>query len=59
MISVFRESDTSPKEEFVNQLAGFDGFGGSSMLDGVVCRYKDNSDVWINASDGVLEQRYY
>jgi len=59
MVAVFRESDTAPKEEFVPQLAGADGFGGSSLLDGVILRYKDANTAWTSASDGTLEEKRY
>ncbi|MBL8695976.1 MAG: hypothetical protein JNJ88_17915, partial [Planctomycetes bacterium] len=59
MVAVFRESDTAPKEEFVPHLAGADGFGGSSLLDGVILRYKDANTAWTSASDGTLEEKRY
>jgi RHS repeat-associated protein len=58
-VAVFRESDTSPKEEFVPHLAGLDGMGGSSMLDAVACRYRDANSGWTSAADGTLEERKY
>jgi len=59
MVAVFRESDTAPKEEFVPHLAGADGFGGGSLLDGVILRYKDANTAWTSASDGTLEEKRY
>ncbi|MBL8693187.1 MAG: hypothetical protein JNJ88_03745, partial [Planctomycetes bacterium] len=59
MVAVFRESDTAPKEEFVPHLAGSDGFGRSSQLDGVILRYKDANTAWTSASDGTLEEKRY
>ena len=59
-IATFRADDTSPKEEFVVQLAGRDGYGGSSYINGVVCRDKDNTEAnWLVAADGTLEYRFY
>ena len=48
-VSRFRESDTSPKEEFVPHAAGNSGLGGSSYIDLVVCRYKDANTAWTAA----------
>ncbi len=59
MVGNFRESDTAPKEEWVNQDAGLDGRGGSSYINGVVLRNKDANTAWTSASDGVLEERIY
>ncbi len=58
-IATFRGDDDDPKERFVYHAAGLDGMGGSSYIDAVVLRDKDNSDRWRNESDGVLEQRRY
>ncbi|MFN0007039.1 MAG: RHS repeat-associated core domain-containing protein [Planctomycetota bacterium] len=55
----FRESDSSPKEDFVPHQAGLDGSGASSYIDLVVCRNKDASTAWTSASDGNLEERRY
>src|SRR6185295_11741981 len=55
----FRESDSSPKEDFVNHNAGLGGKGGSSYIDLVICRNKDANTAWTSASDGVLEERLY
>jgi YD repeat-containing protein len=59
VIARYRESDTSPKEDFVPHQAGLDGNGGSSYIDLVVCRNKDANTAWTSASDGVLEERLY
>ena len=56
---VFRESDTSPKEEHFFHAAGLDGQGGSSYIDTEVLRDKDSNSGWTSAADGTLEQRYY
>jgi YD repeat-containing protein len=58
-VARYRESDTSPKEQFVNATAGLDGYGGSAYINDVVCREKDASTAWTAASDGTLEERYY
>ena len=58
-LATFRESDSDPKEEFVNHQAGIDGNGGSSYINAVVCRYLDANTDWLAASDGVLEQKRY
>jgi RHS repeat-associated protein len=55
----FRESDSSPKEDFVPHQAGLDGNGASSYIDLVVCRNKDANTAWTSASDGTLEERIY
>jgi hypothetical protein len=55
----FRESDSSPKEDFVPAQAGLDGNGGSSYIDLVVCRNKDANTAWTSASDGNLEERIF
>ena len=58
-LATFRESDSDPKEEFVNHQAGLYGNGASSYINGVVCRDKDRNTAWLVASDGVLEQKMY
>jgi len=55
----FRESDSSPKEDFVPHQAGLDGDGGSSYIDLLVCRNKDANTAWTSASDGNLEERIF
>jgi RHS repeat-associated protein len=59
MVATFRESDSDPKETFVNHQAGLDGRGGSSYIDLVICRNKDANTAWTTASDGTLEERVY
>jgi YD repeat-containing protein len=59
MVASFRNDDTAPKEEWVNQDAGLDGRGGSSYINGVVLRNKDANTAWTSASDGTLEERIY
>ncbi|MEQ1735197.1 MAG: hypothetical protein ABL886_02050, partial [Rhodoglobus sp.] len=58
-VARFRDSDTSPKEEFVPHAAGNSGIGDSSYIDLVVCRDRDEDTSWTSASDGVLEDRIY
>ena len=58
-LATFRSSDTDPKEEFVPHQAGLDGAGGSSYINDMVLRDKDDSGPWTDASDGVLEQRMF
>ncbi len=58
-VATFRESDSSPKEQFVNHQAGLDGSGGGSYIDTVITREKDANTAWTSASDGVLEERRY
>ena len=55
----YRESDTSPKEDFVPHQAGADGNGASSYIDLVICRNKDANTAWTTASDTTLEERTY
>ena len=55
----YRESDTSPKEDFVPHQAGASGRGGSSYIDLVICRNKDANTGWTTASDTTLEERIY
>jgi RHS repeat-associated protein len=57
IVSTFRESDSSPKEEFIHHAAGLDGLGRSSYIDLVIMRLKDANTAWTAASDGTLEER--
>jgi hypothetical protein len=59
VLARYRESDTSPKEDFVPHQAGLGGNGGASYIDLVVCRNKDANTAWTSASDGTLEERVY
>ena len=59
IVATFRADDNSPKEQFLYHQAGLDGSGGSSYIDAVVLRQKDDNSGWTNLADGVLEQRYY
>jgi YD repeat-containing protein len=58
-VARYRDADSSPKEQFVNATAGLDGYGGSSYINDVVCRERDNTGGWLAASDGTLEERYF
>ena len=58
-VATFRESDTSPKEEFLHHAAGFDGQGTGSYIDLVVLRDRDANTAWTSASDAALEERIY
>ncbi|MGD9689500.1 MAG: RHS repeat-associated core domain-containing protein [Phycisphaerales bacterium] len=49
--------DTEHKEQFVWHNAGMDGRGGSSYIDSVILRDRDNSSGWLAASDGDHEER--
>ncbi|MBL8693274.1 MAG: hypothetical protein JNJ88_04180 [Planctomycetes bacterium] len=53
MLALYRGTETTPREEFVPQLAGNSGFGGSSLLDGAILRYRDTN------GDGTLEEKRY
>ncbi|MCH8151435.1 MAG: RHS repeat-associated core domain-containing protein [Planctomycetes bacterium] len=59
IVATYRDSDSSPKEQFVYHNAGLNGFGGSSYIDTVVLRDKDANTAWSAASDGTLEERIY
>ena len=59
IVAVYRESDTSPKEEFVYHNAGASGYGGSSYIDDCILRDRDHNSGWTSAADGTLEQRRY
>jgi RHS repeat-associated protein len=74
-IATYRESDSSAKEAFVYQNAGIGGRGGSSYIDSVILRDRDNTTgnllvssgpptmyvghYFAGASDGSLEQRHF
>ncbi|MEQ1735128.1 MAG: hypothetical protein ABL886_01700, partial [Rhodoglobus sp.] len=58
-VARFRDSDASPKEEFVPHAAGDSGLGGASYVDLVVCRDKDANTAWTSASDATLEERVF
>lgn len=59
IVSTFRESDATAKEEFVYHAAGHTGFGGSSYIDDVVLRDRDVNTAWTTASDATRESRRY
>ncbi|MBK8172706.1 MAG: hypothetical protein IPK60_20545 [Sandaracinaceae bacterium] len=58
-VATFRDSDASPKESFVYHAAGGGGYGGSSYIDQVVMRDRDDTNTWTGAADGTLEERAY
>ena len=59
LVANYREDDSDPKEEWVNQDAGLSGRGGSSYINGLVLRDRDATTGWTSASDGTLEERTY
>ncbi|MBX3402906.1 MAG: hypothetical protein KF699_05770 [Phycisphaeraceae bacterium] len=59
VVGGWRGADTDPKELFIYHAAGVAGYGGSSYIDSVVLRDRDNTDKWYNAADGTLETRHY
>lgn len=58
-VATFRAGDSDPKEEWVCQQAGLDGRGGSSFINGIVLRDRDENSGWTSASDGTMEQRFF
>ncbi|MFZ2873610.1 MAG: RHS repeat-associated core domain-containing protein [Phycisphaerales bacterium] len=63
-VATFRDTDATPKEAFVWHAAGQGGFGGSSYIDSVILRDRDNytggtPNGMTSASDGTLEERRY
>jgi hypothetical protein len=62
VVATYRDDDDSDdaKERFVHHAAGVRGMGGSSYIDSLVLRDRDNSGAgWEDPSDGVLEERVY
>ncbi len=55
--ATYRESDSSPKEEFLHHAAGLGGNGGGSYIDLVVYRDLDANTAWTSAADGTMEER--
>ncbi len=54
--------ESDPKEGFVFHSAGgggAGGYGGSSYIDSVILRDRDNTSGWNSSSDGTLEERRY
>lgn len=58
-MATYWDDDTDPKEQFVHHAAGQRGFGGSSYIDSVILRDRDDTSGWASSSDGVLEERVY
>ncbi|MBL1433951.1 hypothetical protein COB87_000010 [Candidatus Wolfebacteria bacterium] len=52
-IAVFQGSDPDPIDEYVYEVAGLSGFGGSSSQDGLIMRDRDA------AADGTAEERHW
>ena len=64
IVATFRSSDSSPKEQFLNHMAGLGGYGGATggvggYIDNVVMRDKDANTAWTTAYDGAREERRY
>lgn len=59
LVATYRDSDSDPKERFLYHAAGLDGRGGSSYIDAVVFRDRDDTNGWNGAADGTLEHRLY
>src|SRR5690606_24646965 len=58
--ATYRASDSSPKARYVNDPAGLDGLGGSSMMNHVVLQDVDTSNGgWTGASTGTYSRREY
>jgi RHS repeat-associated protein len=51
--------ETNPKERFIYHMAGWGGAGGSSYIDSVILRDRDDTSGWNSSSDGTLEERRY
>ena len=58
-VATYRAGDSDPKELFLHHAAGASGFGGSSYIDHVVLRDRDDTNGWAGAADGTLEERIY
>jgi YD repeat-containing protein len=58
-VATYRESDSSPKEEYLHQAAGLDGHGTGSYIDLVIFRDRDINSGWTSAGDGTMEERLY
>jgi len=63
-VATFRDTDATPKEAFAWHAAGPSGFGGSSYIDSIILRDRDNytggsPNPMTSASDGTLEERRY
>jgi RHS repeat-associated protein len=52
-------ADSDPKERFIFHAAGVAGSGGSSYIDEVILRDRDNTSGWSTSSDGTLEERFF
>jgi len=60
IIATIRSYDEEPKERFLYHAAGSRGLGGSSYIDSIILRDRDNNGDWgEEASDTDLETRIY
>ena len=59
VVATYVASDSSPKEQFYYHAAGLGGKGGSSYIDSVIFRDRDNTTAFPSSSDGTLEERMY
>ena len=59
IVATYRDTDSSPKEQFVYHAAGLDGRGGSSYIDATLLRDKDASTAWTAAANALDEVSYY
>ena len=57
IVATYVASDSSPKEQFYYHAAGLGGKGGSSYIDSVIFRDRDNTTAFPSSSDGTLEER--
>jgi RHS repeat-associated protein len=64
-VATFRDQDEHAKEAFVWHAAGAAGLGGSSYIDSVILRDRDNTacgescEPWRQEADGTLEERRF
>jgi hypothetical protein len=59
IVATVRDADAEPKEAFAYHAAGVGGRGGSSYIDSVIMRDRDEKSGWTAASDGTLEERVF
>ena len=50
IVATYRETDSSPKEQFVYHNAGLGGSGSASYIDEVILRDRDDSNGWAGLS---------
>ena len=51
--------DANPKGQFVYDMAGVVGSGGSSYIDSMILRDRDANTNWEDSVDATLEERVY